>query len=368
MRCIATLPIILLFLSVVWWWIPQSVSPREQSYELNAALFGHNGLGVLFPEDSLANLCFLEHCHTSWCKDDRNSLQGIEFDVQLSSDHKLVLRHDDHVRDLLPFQNQSSFPYETLNEYSAKEISSFDMQSRYCRSLTELSKNEIYSSLVPTLQRVFCEKNSPCASDLFIPTLDQAIDRVKKLSHPLQISIEIKPNIANSTAAVRELASLFQKNPFLYQNSFVLSFVPQVLHALKAEDPNITTGWIIRRTLLDSLCKSRLLDEKMPWAHYLLCDIPFVASSGDFLISLSHSFIAPRIGIDIICPHFEYLSNLSVEEQGAELSRWKTFLQGDSNQVYMWGVNFDHFSESKREEMTSLFHNYSISYTTHTFL
>merc|ERR1712137_1060890 len=131
---------------------------------------------------------------------------------------------------------------------------------------------------------------------------------------------------------------MFQSHPELYENAFVMSFVPQVLRAVKFMDGNIATGWIIRRTLLDSLCKSQLLQEKSPWSHRILCDIPYVHETGDFIISSVHRLVASYIGLDFICPHFEYVAELSPQHQAEEISRWSRFLR-EENQIYMWGVN-----------------------------
>ena len=361
MRAVGWLVVLLGGLILCPFWLFPGVEPDEEAFPIRG-LFGHNGLGDLFPEDSAAVLCFLKHCRKDWCHSDDNQLSGVEFDVQLSRDGELILHHDEKLASGVLSNDQM----QSLGDYKADQIAQFDIRSHFCHHNVSLSEplNEIHRHL--------CQDGAPCASQLFISTLRQAILSLSDLNMPLQLAIEIKPTITNSSMAIEKIKELFREFPELYKSAFVISFVPQVLVEMKRQEPSIRTGWIILPTLLESICKSGLLKEQSLWGQIALCDLPYVTSMVDFFLSYLQEFIAPRLGLDFICPHFSSLPGDPISNAGIiaqEIRRWKSILSPSSrvHSVYFWGVSLDDLPAPWRKAYLEILSAEGVAFTTKTW-
>lgn len=168
-------------------------------------IFGHRGAGLDMPENTLA--AFRE-CH-------RNGGDGIELDVEFTSDGIAVVLHDDTV-------DRTTDGSGKINEISFVEA-----------------------------RRLNAAANHPkghLAGFQEIPTLEETCKLCLDLG--LHIFIEVKSGafsgLSNAKLAVNAICDLYTRFPNLYRTAMVCSFDPRVLFLLRLQNPDIVTALIWR--------------------------------------------------------------------------------------------------------------------------
>jgi len=147
-------------------------------------ILGHRGAPSIKPENTLASFeAALSH-----------NVDGIELDIQLTSDGEIVVYHD----------------FEIIDTNNLTHL------------ISGLSFNEI-QTLCPNLK---------------IPTLQDVCDICPK--HKI-LNIEIKSQALNNTAIIQKTLSLIQQYQFT-NNVIISSFNPFVLLNIKKQAPHIKLG------------------------------------------------------------------------------------------------------------------------------
>ena len=147
-------------------------------------IFGHRGAPSIKPENTLASFeAALSH-----------NVDGIELDIQLTSDRQIIVYHD----------------FEIIDTNNSAHL------------ISSLSFDEI-QTLCPNLK---------------IPTLQGVCDIFPK--HKI-LNIEIKSHALDNTAIIQKTLSLIQQYNFI-DNIIISSFNPFVLLSIKKKAPNIKLG------------------------------------------------------------------------------------------------------------------------------
>ena len=146
-------------------------------------IIGHRGAPSLIHENTLESFqAALAH-----------NVDGLEFDVQLTADNKLIIYHD----------------FELL-----------------------------YNNQTLLINQVTYDDLQKLSLPYTIPTFEEVI---QICPHDKLINIEIKSNVINNTFIVSTILQILQKYN-LFQNILISSFNPFVLMTLKTYNPNIKIG------------------------------------------------------------------------------------------------------------------------------
>lgn len=171
----------------------------------NPVVFGHRGAGLDMPENTLSAFRL--------CRS--NGGDGIEIDVEITSDGVAVILHDD-----------------TVDRTTDGTGDIGTMTFEQARKLNAGAKHPKGSSLAP----------EP------MPTLEETLTLCLDLG--LHVFVEVKSaafaGTANASLAADAIADLFARFPRLYRTAMVCSFDPRALFILRRRNPDIVTAMIWR--------------------------------------------------------------------------------------------------------------------------
>ena len=174
----------------------------------NFIFFGHRGAPMYAPENTMV----------SFEKAIEMGVQGVELDVLLTNDDKVVVFHD------LDFNRMAGIN-KKVKDYSYNEILNIDISNKW---------HEIYG-----IQKA--------------PLLEDVIDLIKK--HNVILNIEIKSTGIFPTKIVNKVVETINSKQ-VERQCIVSSFNPLILRKLKNISPNIFTSIIWRNKKTSFLFKN----------------------------------------------------------------------------------------------------------------
>ena len=166
----------------------------------NALIIGHRGLCAFAPENTLP----------SFLKAAQEGLEWVEFDIQLTSDMKLIVFHDD-----------------TLARTTNGEGLVFK------KTLSELQQLDAGSWFAPSFQKTT------------LSTLDEVLLFLE--AHHLQANIEIKATPEQWEATVNTFLPYLQRWPRGKPYPFVSSFEHKALAQCRASFPQLPIGYLVEK-------------------------------------------------------------------------------------------------------------------------
>ena len=290
-------------------------------FENRTLLFGHNGAGDLVPENVLESIRFAaEH-----------RMDGVELDLQCSSDGILVsfhdwdlsriTGHDAHVDALTAAELQlldaahafcadQQFSQRHLNSAPAAAVDSDnDNSNAAAASMNNQNNHGVIRAAAGTdrqqLRQRFCNGSAHHG----IPSLHDAAALAEQLD--LLLVLELKPGIA-ATHVPHALHALFTQRPSLYDRAVVLSFYPWLLYSVRARNPRIATGLLTHDRLLSDACT------RPDWGSRLVCRVPLLPRLVDASLRFAARRLLPHyLGLAAAAPHLR-----SLGEHGADLAQW----------------------------------------------
>jgi len=168
-------------------------------------VFGHRGCGSDMPENTLTAF---RTCRAA-------GADGIELDVEFTSDAVAVILHDDTV-------DRTTDGSGEINEFTFEEARNLNAAAKHSKS-----------DLLPS---------EP------LPTLEEALTLCLDIG--LHVFIEVKSaafkGTTNASLAAAAISDLYARFPRLYQTAMVCSFDPRVLYLLRRRNPGIVTAMIWR--------------------------------------------------------------------------------------------------------------------------
>lgn len=170
-----------------------------------AVVFGHRGAGLDLPENTLSAFRL--------CRS--RGADGVEIDVEFTSDQVAIILHDDTV---------------DRTTDGTGEIGSFTFEE--ARKLNAAAKHSKSSSL-------------PFEP---LPTLEETLKLCLEIG--LHVFIEVKSatfsGMTKANLAADAIVDLYSRFPLLYSTAMVCSFDPRVLYVLRSRNPDIVTAMIWR--------------------------------------------------------------------------------------------------------------------------
>jgi glycerophosphoryl diester phosphodiesterase len=233
-----------------------------------------------------------------------HGVDGVELDVQCTADGVLVAFHDwflDGITNCTGFVYESSFA--SLAERGCNAAHA------YCRQRP------------PHVPAALFER--VCAQHHALPALASVVDAA--LARGLLLVLELKPGI-RAAPVPAALHALFAARPQLYERAVVLSFYPWLLHAVRAADPRIPAGLLVRDRLLGAACA-----EGGAWARSYACRMPLVARAVDGALRVAAAALVRHLGLGLVAPHVSALSS-------SHVAQWRAASTGRL-WLYAWGVN-----------------------------
>ncbi|KAK0142010.1 Glycerophosphodiester phosphodiesterase 1 [Merluccius polli] len=244
-----------------------------------AAPIAHRGGGHDAPENTLAAIR----------EASKNGAEGVELDLEFTSDGVPILMHDETV-------DRTTNGSGPLSQISFSELSKFDAAAKH--RLSEKFSGER------------------------IPTLEEAVEECIKLQ--LSIYFDVKGHPDEAAAA---LGHLYRKHPVLYNTSIVCSFEPKVIYRMRQTDPEVVTAlthrpWSMSRfgdgaPRFASLWKHQwmtLVDILLDWAHHhflwKLCGVSAFLVQKNFVSPDYIQYWAQR-GVQVVA----WTVNTAVEKQ-----------------------------------------------------
>lgn len=225
----------------------------------------HRGAGLDAPENSL--IAF-KQCATEGC-------MYIEFDVALTKDGVPVVFHD---RTFERVANDK----RNLRDLTFKELNSIDIAANH-----------------PFKERYEGTR---------IPTLDVTVKQL--LADGQKMFIDIKESDYRMVPVINEL---YQTFPTLYDNAVVTTFFPNIIYAIRKQDPQIVCSLAYRPYFFSNESYSFLTGVgprryNSLWKHYLAC-----------IVDTVHSWALPRItchfiGLSVILLHKDCVSPQIIKE------------------------------------------------------
>jgi len=168
-------------------------------------IFGHRGAALDMPENTLSAF---RTCRSK-------GGDGIEIDVEFTSDAVAIILHDDTV-------DRTTDGTGEINAMSFEEA----------RKLNAAAKHKMSSTLA----------SEP------LPTLEESLTLCLELG--LHVFIEVKSaafkGTTNAKLAAAAIVDLYSRFPDLYKTAMVCSFDPRVLYILRSRNPGIVTAMIWR--------------------------------------------------------------------------------------------------------------------------
>lgn len=168
-------------------------------------IFGHRGAGLDMPENTLSAFRL--------CRS--RGADGIEIDVEFTSDEVAIILHDDTV-------DRTTDGTGEIGRISFSEARNLNAAAKHAKS-----------SILPP------EK---------LPTLEETLTLCLEIG--LHVFIEVKSaafsGMKHATLAADVISDLYSRFPKLYSTAMVCSFDPRVLYVLRKRNPSIVTAMIWR--------------------------------------------------------------------------------------------------------------------------
>lgn len=239
----------------------------------------HRGGGHDAPENTIAAIR----------EASKNGAEGVELDLEFTSDGVPILMHDETV-------DRTTNGSGPLSQISSSELSKLDAAAKH------------------RLREKFAGER--------IPTLEEAVEECIKLQ--LSIYFDVKGHADEAAAALRDL---YRKHPVLYNTSIVCSFEPKVIYRMRQTDPDVVTAlthrpWSMSRygdgaPRFTSPWKHQwmtLVDVLLDWAHHhflwKLCGVSAFLVQKNFVSPDYVQYWAQR-GVQVVA----WTVNKAVEKQ-----------------------------------------------------
>ncbi len=170
----------------------------------------------------------IDSFHSAW----RSRADGIELDAHLTKDGVLVVHHDDNLGRVFAIQGDNN--ERLINEYTWEEL------QRAKLNLTGI-KDGLRPNVIGDLAQLdrFAEVKIPKLEELL------PMPEGKKLFLELKFEKDVEPESIQGKEYLTRLAKAaaqFLREHNLIDSTYVLSFVPSALLAIKNEEPRITTA------------------------------------------------------------------------------------------------------------------------------
>ncbi|CAL8355857.1 unnamed protein product [Boreogadus saida] len=258
----------------------QVLSPGKGATGLGrVSAIAHRGGGHDAPENTIAAIR----------EASKNGAEGVELDLEFTSDGVPILMHDETV-------DRTTNGSGPLSQICFSELSKLDAAVKH------------------RLRDTFAGER--------IPTLEEAVEECIKLK--LSIYFDVKGHPDEASAALRDL---YRKHPVLYNTSIVCSFEPKVIYRMRQSDPDVVTALTHRPWSLSlygdgvprftSPWKHKwmtLVDVLLDWAHHhflwKLCGVSAFLVQKDFVSPDYVQYWAKR-GVQVVA----WTVNKEVEKQ-----------------------------------------------------
>jgi glycerophosphoinositol glycerophosphodiesterase len=250
--------------------------------------FGHRGCRILgIPENTSESFAFAL---------ERN-VDGVEFDIQLTKDNKIVVFHDSNCNRML------------------KSISPMFSDSTRIDELT-------FEELTNRFEYI-CGKNRKMES------FDVILDQIFKIKQNAKLMIEVKSD-SGISIIVNQLVEIFKKYT-LYDKAVVGSFNPYVLYYIRKQDPKIVTLLLVKEQLL-----SPFFDESAEFVPKFVTKLPlpirFLLKNISFGIdwmyfNLCKSVLPSFLGVGVLGFSYDLVESGKVNAEsflasGYQLNTW----------------------------------------------
>lgn len=207
-------------------------------------------------------------------------VNGVELDVHLTKDGVLVIHHDDELGRV--FQIPQDDNKRLVSEYSWEELQK-----------AELNLTRIKNDLRPKIDERCLDLAIDRFSGVTIPKLEDLLPlpEGKKLFLELKFEKDIEPTTAKGKEYLTRLVKAtaqFLKERALIDSTYVLSFVPSALLAIKNEDPKITTAYNVWQDETTQPNNEQKIDELKRQYKFNAVNPPFEQATKDS-ISLCHN-------------------------------------------------------------------------------
>jgi len=233
-----------------------------------------------------------------------SGLKGIEVDVRLTSDDRVVVFHDEFVERVLNgMGNCCDMTFQELQGLTFKEnVSGLELVSDWQSFISDKLPNE-------RVDRV--------------PSFEQVILFAKK--YGLKIIIDLK-EVKRRELLYKKLVELFKKYD-LYQDAFVGSFNPFDLYSFRKmcgdrEEVPITTCLLYCKGLLQWYHDDKSEEMRLPW---LINNLLTRYLMDEALTLFAPTFLATFLGVDMIGPDQRLLSQSLVQtahQRGLAVYSW----------------------------------------------
>eukprot|EP00796_Vickermania_ingenoplastis_P003882 gene3882-2754_t len=272
-----------------WAWMHRatlSMGPARDHW--GDTVFGHRGCRFIdgTPENTLP--AFERAVALGGCS-------GVEFDVRLSKDNRVVVHHDLLVNGSV---------MEGIDKLNAQRGSS----SSYAPRVDELTADELQSLR-------FREDST---GQIRIPTLEEVVQFGRQ--HQIRLLIEIK-EVARVELCVEKILECFEANKeYLFDHATVISFNPRALYAIRQRDPRVAVGQLYSPDLFRTWDTSK--NGPLPRI------IKATPGLWDTVAGIVLGVWSPKLsGCSLICPKYVMYSE-------AYRSKW---LQKPGMGIYLWG-------------------------------
>jgi len=172
-------------------WLP---SLPKQLQESDFFYYGHRGAPDIAPENTLLSFQKSIDCN----------IDGLELDVQLSQDEKMIIYHDQFI------------------DYNNQKI---DIQKLKMKDIQRIDVNNKFDNLEPQ----------------FIPTLEQVIDM---LPDNIILNIEVKSYAWKSSKKITKKILDLTTKKGINNQIIISSFDPFIIKRIKKMNPSISTAFI----------------------------------------------------------------------------------------------------------------------------
>lgn len=191
-------------------------------------IYGHRGASDYAPENSME--AFKLAYEMKAC--------GIEFDVQLTKDNKIVVIHDETI-------DRTSNGKGNVSDFTLKELRSFDFNCKnrkYQKSYQNLKTNQETNSETNPETKIF--------ENIKIPLLSEVLEQFK--NKDFLFNIELKNNIINYENLEEKTLSLIKEFDFLEKTIFS-SFSHKSMCKMKEFAPSANIAFLYSTGIMDEI-------------------------------------------------------------------------------------------------------------------
>lgn len=236
-------------------------------------IIGHRG----FPGNPL-NSANIENTIPSFNMAWSLRVDGIELDVHLTKDEVLVIHHDDNLGRV--FQIAKDDHKRLVSEYTWKELEKAELN---LTGIKDELRPKMYLGMVDHLDG-FAKVKIPKLEELL------PLPAEKKLFLELKFEKDVEPTTAEGKEYLTRLikaTARFLKEHDLIKSTYVLSFVPSALLAIKNEDPRIITAYNVWQNETTQPDSRQKIDDLKRQYKFDAVNPPFEQATKDS-ISLCH--------------------------------------------------------------------------------